>query len=109
MEQKLQGESTLFCGANFELEGLRHESAQLVRCLYLHLHGGVGIGVQSEASAIMPQHGRECFHIHTVLERQCCESMAKLVEAKNEAIPVEVENRTWYNSLKGYGLCHSPF
>ena len=35
--------------------------------------------------------------------------MAKLVEAENEAIPVEAENRTWYNPLKGYGLCHSPF
>lgn len=37
------------------------------------------------------------------------QSMTKLVEAENEAIPVEAENRTWYNSLKGYGLCHSPF
>ena len=35
--------------------------------------------------------------------------MPKLVEAENEAIPVEVENGTWYNPLKGYGLRHSPF
>lgn len=36
-------------------------------------------------------------------------AVAKLVEAENKAIPVEAENRTWYNPLKGYGLCHSPF
>ena len=35
--------------------------------------------------------------------------MAKIVEAENEAIPVEAENKTWYNPLKGYGLLHSPF
>ena len=35
--------------------------------------------------------------------------VAKLVEAENEAIPVEVENGTWYNPLKGYGLRHSLF
>ena len=35
--------------------------------------------------------------------------MAKIVEAENEAIPVEAENRTWYNLLKGYGWRHSPF
>ena len=31
------------------------------------------------------------------------------MEAENEAIPVEAENRTWYNPLKGYGLLHSLF
>ena len=36
-------------------------------------------------------------------------AVAKLVEAENEAILVEVENGTWYNPLMGYGLCHSPF
>ena len=35
--------------------------------------------------------------------------MPKLVEAENEAILVEVENRIWYNLLKDYGLRHSPF
>lgn len=35
--------------------------------------------------------------------------MPKLVEAENEVIPLEVENGTWYNPLKGYGLRHSPF
>lgn len=33
--------------------------------------------------------------------------MPKFVEAENEAILVE--NRIWYNPLKGYGLRHSPF
>ena len=35
--------------------------------------------------------------------------MAKIVEAENEVIPVEAENITWYNPLKGYGWRHSPF
>jgi hypothetical protein len=35
--------------------------------------------------------------------------VAKLVEAENEVILMEVENKIWYNSLKGYGLCHSSF
>ena len=35
--------------------------------------------------------------------------MPKLVEAENETILVEVENRIWYNLLKDYGLRHSPF
>lgn len=39
-----------------------------------------------------------------ILEENHCASVPKLVEAENEAILVEVENRTWYNSLKGYGL-----
>lgn len=33
----------------------------------------------------------------------------KFVEVENEGILVEVENRTWYNSLKGYGLRHGLF
>ncbi len=35
--------------------------------------------------------------------------VSKLVEAENEAILVEEENRTWYNPSKGYGLRHSLF
>lgn len=31
------------------------------------------------------------------------------MEAENETILVEMENETWYNPLKGYGLRHSPF
>ena len=31
------------------------------------------------------------------------EGVPKLVEAENEAILVEVENRIWYNLLKDYG------
>lgn len=31
------------------------------------------------------------------------------MEAENEAILVEVENRIWYNLLKDYGLRHSSF
>ena len=54
---------------------LRHESAQFVRSFDLHLHGSVGVGVQSEARAVVPQHGGQGLYIHSVLERQCCEGM----------------------------------
>ena len=46
-----------------------------VRRLPLHLLGGVGVGVQREACAVVPQGVGEGFHIHTVLQRQGCEGM----------------------------------
>lgn len=44
-----------------------------------------------------------------ILCKNSSASMPKLVEAENEGILVEVENGTWYNPFKGYGLRHSPF
>ena len=42
-----------------------------------------------------------------ILQKICCLGLdiwvTKLVEAENAAIPVEAENRKWYNPLKGYG------
>ena len=41
--------------------------------------------------------------VHAPGKCQRCEGVPKLVEAENEAILVEVENRIWYNLLKDYG------
>lgn len=55
---------------------LRHKAAQFVCSFDLHLHGSVSVGIQSEARAVVPQHGGQGLYIHSVLERQCCEGMA---------------------------------
>ena len=60
---------------------LRHESAQFVRSFDLHLHGSGGVGVQSEARAVVPQHGGQGLYIHSVLERQCCEGMTQIMKS----------------------------
>lgn len=44
-----------------------------------------------------------------ILRKNDSASVPKLVEAENEALLVEVENETWYNPLKGYGLRHTLF
>ena len=88
---------------------LGDKAAHPLGSLLLHLPGDVGVGVQGETRAVVSQDAGNCFGIHSLLDRQRCESVAKIVEAENEAIPVEVENRTWYNPLKGYGWHHSPF
>ena len=45
-----------------------------------HVAGDVGVDVQCGCRRHMAQHGGERFHIHTVFQRQRCESMAKVVE-----------------------------
>lgn len=51
------------------LHHLFHEAAHLLRCLFLHLTSGVGIGAQGESCVIVPQHRGDCFHIYTILQR----------------------------------------
>ena len=60
----------------------------------LHGRGNVAVGVEGESCGVVTQQAGECFHIYTILEGQCRECVAKLVEAENDAILVEVENRT---------------
>ena len=43
----------------------------------------------------MPDDGGQGLHIHPVLQGHGGEGVPKLVEAENEAILVEVENRIW--------------
>lgn len=47
-----------------------------IRRLPLHPLGGVGVGVQSEARAVVAQGIREGFHVHAVLQRQGCERVS---------------------------------
>ena len=91
------------------LESTGEEIPYRVCRLLLHGGGDVGVGIQGESGAVVAQHGGQCFHVYSVLQCKDRECVAKLVEAENEAILVEVENGTWYNLLKGYGLRHSPF
>ena len=41
----------------------------------------MSVGVQREACRKMPQHTRYGFDVHTVLEGQCCEGVAQVVES----------------------------
>ena len=54
--------------------------AHRIRRLALGLGGDVGIGVQGEACRVMAKHTADGLHIHTVLEGQGGEGMAKVVE-----------------------------
>ncbi len=56
-------------------DSLRHKTAQFVCSFDLHLHGSVGVGIQSEARAVVSQHGGQSLYIYSVLECQCCEGM----------------------------------
>ena len=62
------------------LHHLFHEAAHLLRCLFLHLPSGVGVGTQSEACVIVPQHRGDCFHVYTILQRHGGEGMPQIVE-----------------------------
>ncbi len=66
----------------------------------------MAIYVQREGSGIVPQVLLNRFDIVSRLNRENCKTVAKLVEAENEVILVEVENRTWYMfyNFKGEGL-----
>lgn len=57
------------------LHRLVDDAADGVRRFPLHPLGGVGIGVQCEARAVVTQGIREGFHIYAVLQRQGCEGM----------------------------------
>ena len=57
-----------------------HEVPHLLRCLFLHLPCGVGVGSQSEACVIVPQHRGDGFHIYAVLQRHGSEGVPEIVE-----------------------------
>ncbi len=60
---------------------LGHEIAHFFGSVILHLSGGVSVGAEGKPSIVVPQHSGYRFHIHAVLECQCRESVAKVVEA----------------------------
>ncbi len=76
------------------LETSGEETAHRSGRLALGGRGHMGIGVQGEPSAEVSQHPGYRFHVYPVLEGQGGKGVSKLVEAENEVIPVEVENRT---------------
>ena len=75
-------------------ESAGEETPHRVRRLLLHGGRDVGVGVQGEPGGVVSQHGGEGFDVYPVLQGQDRECVSKLVEAENEGILVEVENRT---------------
>ena len=57
------------------LHHLRHKAAHSPGCLILFLAGGVGVGSESEPGVVVTQHSGYGFHIHTILQRHCRESV----------------------------------
>ena len=51
-----------------------------LRRLPLGRDGHVGVGVQSEPGAVVPQHPGHCFYVYPILEGQSCESVPQIVE-----------------------------
>lgn len=62
------------------LHHLFHEAAHLLRCLFLHLPGGVGIGAQGEPCIVVSQHRGDCLHIHPVLQSYGSEGVPEIME-----------------------------
>ena len=60
-------------GAPVFLHHLCHEIPHLFGCAFLHLACDVSVGSQCEACVEVSEHTRYGFHVHAVLERQCCE------------------------------------
>ncbi len=49
---------------------LRHKISHRLRCLILHLPGGVGVGAEGESGVVVTQHTADCFHVYPILECQ---------------------------------------
>lgn len=60
------------------LDYLSNEAAHLVRCLLLHLPSDVGLGVQGEARAVVPQDVGDRFDVHALLDSQSGERMSEV-------------------------------
>ena len=54
----------------FALYRLGDEISDLLCCLFLHLPGNVGVGVQREACAVVAQDAGDCLCIYPLLDRQ---------------------------------------
>ena len=59
---------------------LLHKTSHLLRRALLHLTGSVRVSAEGEASVIVAQHIRHCFHVHTILQSNGCECVTKIVE-----------------------------
>ena len=64
------------------LHDLRHEIAHLLRGTFLHLPRDVGVSAEREACVEVTEHTGYRFHVHAVLERQCCECVSQVVKSQ---------------------------
>ena len=67
---------------------LGHEAAHPLGRILLHLPGNVGVGVQGEARAVMPQNVGCCLGVYSLLDRQ-----------RGEGVPL------WHNKDKSENPC----
>lgn len=74
---QLFSEPVRFLFISIVLNQISHDGC----CLVLGCCGGVGVSGQGEARAAVAQHGGDSFYIDAVLERQCCEGVAEIMEA----------------------------
>ena len=64
----------------FSLHHFRHKVSHLLRCLFLHLPCGVGVGSQGEPCIVVSQHTGYCLHIHPILQSQGSEGVPEVME-----------------------------
>ena len=63
-------------------DSLRHKTAQFVCSFDLHLHGSVGVGIQSEGRLGVPQDARQGLGVHSVGQRVGGKSVPEIMESK---------------------------
>ena len=66
----------LFCSHH-----LCHEAAHFLRGLLLHLPCDVGVGAESEARVVVPEHTADGFDVHAILQCQGRECMSQIMKA----------------------------
>ena len=57
----------VFLSGAFSLHHSFHKDSHPLRCLFLHLPGGVGVGTQGEPGSDVAQHGGHRLYIHAIL------------------------------------------
>lgn len=75
MPSQFGADGTFHLPQLISLHRLINNTPDSIRRLPLHPLGGVGVGVQCEASAVVAQGVGEGFHVHTMLQRQGGECM----------------------------------
>ena len=65
----------VFGAAGVLLHHLCHKAAHGLRCLVLHLPGGMSVGAQGEACVVMAQHTGDRLDVHAILQSEGGESV----------------------------------
>ena len=86
------------------LESTGEEIPHRIRCLLLHGGGDVGVGVEGESGAVVPQHCRKGFYVYTVLQGQDRKCVPEVVEAYPfQSCPFQYPLEHVQDAVRGHG------